>query len=112
MADISGPKFDLKEIQKVSDIQTIYAECGNTFFLHYHLKNSGMKKHINTLLDEGVVYVGASAGSICAGKTSAMALWKGWDDPTVVPGDFTVRKAFCVSSVKDMSLAWVASGMR
>merc|ERR1719205_317012 len=30
---------------------------------------------------DGVVYIGASSGSIVAGKTIETALWKGWDDP-------------------------------
>ena len=33
----------------------------------------------------GLVYVGSSAGTIVAGKTISIALWKGWDDPSVVP---------------------------
>jgi len=36
-------------------------------------------------LDQGVVYVGVSAGAIVAGKTAEIALWKGWDNPNVVP---------------------------
>merc|ERR1712187_319603 len=27
------------------------------------------------------VYVGASAGSMCAGQSISVAFWKGWDDP-------------------------------
>mmetsp|Transcript_35133 Transcript_35133/g.53901 ORF Transcript_35133/g.53901 Transcript_35133/m.53901 type:complete len:102 (+) Transcript_35133:485-790(+) len=32
------------------------------------------------------MYCGKSAGAIIAGKTVQTALWKGWDDPMVVPG--------------------------
>ena len=32
------------------------------------------------------VYIGKSAGAIMAGKYVETATWKGWDDPSVVPG--------------------------
>jgi peptidase E len=34
----------------------------------------------------GSVYCGKSAGAIVAGKSIETATWKGWDDPSVVPG--------------------------
>ena len=34
------------------------------------------------LVAGGAIYVGASAGSIMAGRTVQMALWKNWDDQT------------------------------
>ena len=69
--------------EELQNTDCIYFECGNTFYLHYH-----MARHLDLIrksLDDGVVYVGSSAGSICAGKTISIALWKGWDDPSVVP---------------------------
>jgi peptidase E len=32
------------------------------------------------------LYIGKSAGAIVAGKYVETATWKGWDDPSVVPG--------------------------
>lgn len=60
----------------------IYAEMGNTYNLCHHLWNSGGAELIKELMDQGAIYVGASAGSIMAGKTCQMALWKNWDDQT------------------------------
>mmetsp|Transcript_7580 Transcript_7580/g.15406 ORF Transcript_7580/g.15406 Transcript_7580/m.15406 type:complete len:217 (+) Transcript_7580:201-851(+) len=68
------------------DVGVIYAECGNTFFLQYHMQRSGFATRVQPLVEAGeVVYVGSSAGSIVAGPTAGIALWKGWDDPSVVP---------------------------
>jgi hypothetical protein len=36
-------------------------------------------------MEQSVLYVGKSAGAIVTGQTIATALWKGWDDPSVVP---------------------------
>ena len=58
----------------------VYAEMGNTYNLCYHLWNSGGAEIIRELMANGCIYVGASAGSIMAGKTCQMALWKNWDD--------------------------------
>mmetsp|Transcript_12960 Transcript_12960/g.24702 ORF Transcript_12960/g.24702 Transcript_12960/m.24702 type:complete len:224 (+) Transcript_12960:217-888(+) len=65
----------------------VYAECGNTFYLHYHMRRCGFLQMFPSFADQGVVYVGSSAGSIVAGPTAGIALWKGWDDPSVVPRD-------------------------
>jgi peptidase E len=37
------------------------------------------------VLEQGVLYVGQSAGSIVAGSTVRTAFWKGWDDPAAAP---------------------------
>jgi hypothetical protein len=59
---------------------------GNTFWLLHHLEQSGFRQLIRQLvMEQGVLYVGKSAGAIVTGQTIATALWKGWDDPTVVP---------------------------
>lgn len=63
----------------------VYVECGNTFALHYHMHQTRFMEIAAPTLDGGCVYVGSSAGSIVAGKTASIALWKGWDDPSVVP---------------------------
>ncbi|KAL7480304.1 hypothetical protein ACHAW6_005998 [Cyclotella cf. meneghiniana] len=66
----------------------IYVEGGNTFWLQHCIE----KGNYSTLLKEactgpnGSVYCGKSAGAIVAGKSIETATWKGWDDPSVVPG--------------------------
>jgi hypothetical protein len=42
----------------------------------HHLWNSGGAEIIQDLVGKGAIYVGASAGSIMAGRTCQMALWK------------------------------------
>ena len=55
---------------------------GNTYNLCYHMHNSGGAALVHELMDAGAIYVGSSAGSIMAGHTCQMALWKNWDDQT------------------------------
>jgi peptidase E len=64
------------------DVDCIYVEMGNTYYLRYYMRASGFDKLITPLvLQRGVVYVGASAGSMSAGRSIDVAFWKGWDDP-------------------------------
>lgn len=70
----------------LAGVDCVYVEGGNTFWLLHHLEQSGFRDLIRQLVTEqGVLYVGKSAGAIVTGQTIATALWKGWDDPTVVP---------------------------
>jgi peptidase E len=62
----------------------IYLQGGNTFWLHYCLR--GYRDDLRHVLTSGgTFFCGASAGAIVAGTTVSTALWKGWDDPRVVP---------------------------
>jgi peptidase E len=62
----------------------IYLQGGNTFWLHHCLRD--WRDDLRTVLTSGeTFFCGASAGAIVAGQTVATALWKGWDDPRVVP---------------------------
>lgn len=66
----------------LNDVDCIYVDQGNTFYLRYQMRTSGFDKLVGHLVREtGVVYVGASSGSICAGRTISVAFWKGWDSP-------------------------------
>jgi len=71
-------------VGSLGKVDMIYAEMGNTYNLCWHLWRSGGSDIIYELMagPEGAVYVGSSAGSIMAGKTCQMALWKNWDDQT------------------------------
>lgn len=71
----------------------VYVEGGNTFWLQHCIDKGGYSSLIKNAVcgateDGGVgaVYVGKSAGAIVAGRWMATATWKGWDDPSVVPG--------------------------
>lgn len=73
--DIEGKSDDeLREIFK--DKNAVFVEGGNTFYLLKAVWGSGFDKVITELLEKGVVYVGASAGSYIACPTIEMATWK------------------------------------
>lgn len=82
----------------------VYLEGGNTFWLH-HCMTNGDEPWMQLLKDSTctcassyrvgeearrpALYIGKSAGAIVAGKCVETATWKGWDDPSVVPGKET-----------------------
>ncbi|EKE19307.1 MAG: Peptidase, S51 family [uncultured bacterium] len=73
--DVEGSnENDLREIFK--DKNAVYVDGGNTFYLLKAVRESGFDKIITKLLEKGVVYVGASAGSYIACPTIEMATWK------------------------------------
>lgn len=60
----------------------VYVEMGNTYFVTYQARRSGFAEIATKLADErGMLFSGASAGAILAGKTIEVCFWKGWDDP-------------------------------
>lgn len=63
----------------------IYVEGGNTFWLHYCMSKGGWDSLLMQACQHAV-YVGKSAGAILAGYSVETACWKGWDDPSIVPG--------------------------
>ena len=69
----------------------VYVEGGNTFWLRHCIDKGGYCPLIQELCTgpNGAVYLGKSAGAIVAGSSVATATWKGWDDPSVVPGKET-----------------------
>lgn len=71
-----------KAIAYLGRIDVIYADCGNSYSLRHHLRNSGGDQLVYDALDAGAIYVGVSAGSIVAGQTIQTAFWKDWDDRT------------------------------
>lgn len=80
--DIEGKNDrQLMNILQLKDI--IYIEGGNTFYLLKAMRACGFEKVIRKLLKRGVVYMGASAGSVVVGKTIATSGWKNPDKNTV-----------------------------
>lgn len=60
---------------------TVCVAGGNTYYLLDRVRKSGFDLVISRLVDEGVFYIGASAGSILAGPTIQTTM----DDRSIVP---------------------------
>ena len=74
--DIDGKKeSEVMNLLSLKDV--IYVEGGNTFYLLKAMRDCNFEKVIRKLLKKGKVYIGASAGSIVAGKTIKTAGWLG-----------------------------------
>ncbi len=73
--DIEGKKeHEVMRLLELKDI--IFVEGGNTFYLLKAMRGCNFEKIIKKLLKKGKVYIGASAGSIVAGKTIKTSDWK------------------------------------
>lgn len=66
----------------------VYVQGGNTFWLHHCMEKGDWKQDLVDLCcgPRNAVYIGTSAGAILMGQAMQTACWKGWDDPSVVPG--------------------------
>ncbi len=72
--DIEGKtEAEVVKLLELKDI--IFVEGGNTFYLLQVMRKCNFEKVIKKLLKEGKVYIGASAGSIVAGRTIQAAGW-------------------------------------
>jgi dipeptidase E len=56
-------------VAALSDYDLIWAAGGNTFILRYEMRRSGFDDAIRSLLEQGKVYGGESAGAIVAGNS-------------------------------------------
>jgi dipeptidase E len=75
--------------EKMKSARVVVCAGGNTFYLLYHMKESGFHKLLPSLLENDVIYVGSSAGScVCSPDISYV---KDEDDPSLAPElkDFT-----------------------
>lgn len=73
--DIEGKtEKELMKLFEPKDI--IFVEGGNTFYLLKAMRKCRFEKVINKMLKKGKVYIGASAGSMVAGRTIETANWK------------------------------------
>lgn len=80
--DLKGKQLvDLDE--ELKDIDLVLVAGGNTFYLLDQIKKSGFDQLLPSLLDNGVVYVGSSAGSIVCCPTIEGAIK--FDDPKDAP---------------------------
>lgn len=85
--DIEGKtENELRALLENKDV--VYVQGGNTFYLLKHVRASGFDKVVKELLENGVFYVGVSAGSYIACPTIEVATWKHQDRNTVGLTDF------------------------
>lgn len=76
--DIEGKtESQVMKLLEFKDI--IFVEGGNTFYLLKAMRACNFEKIIRKLLKNGTVYIGASAGSMVAGRTIKTANWKNGD---------------------------------
>ena len=78
--DIEGSNEE--ELRKIlAGYDVVIVEGGNTFYLLKAIRESGFESVIKDLIDEGVVYIGTSAGSYVACPSIIMATWsnRGFD---------------------------------
>eukprot|EP01082_Thalassiosira_pseudonana_P011671 g10490.t1 g10490 contig4:1967476-1968709(+) len=89
----SAPETD-KDSLTTWNPHVIYVEGGNTFWLQHCIDKGNYSKLIKEACtgNDGAVYCGKSAGAIVAGSNVSTATWKGWDEPSVVPGRETYNQ--------------------
>jgi len=82
----------------------VYVEGGNTFWLQHCIAKGNWSNDIIAACTgfDAAVYCGKSAGAISAGALVETATWKGWDDPSIVPGMETYQDW---KSIPGLSLA-------
>jgi dipeptidase E len=84
----TAPHADIAS--KLSEADYIFVEGGNTFFLLQELRRTGADKLIVEHINNGKLYIGASAGSVIA--SGDIEYLKYMDDPDAAPelnGDFS-----------------------
>ena len=59
--------------------EVIFVDGGNTFYLLKCIRESGFDKLIGKLVEKGIIYIGASAGSYVACPSIEMATWRHQD---------------------------------
>lgn len=76
--DIDG-KTEAELFEVLHNKEVVFVEGGNTFYLMKSIRESGFDNVIRKLIDQGVIYIGASAGSYVACPTIEVAAWKHQD---------------------------------
>jgi dipeptidase E len=84
LIDIRQYKGKLSELQKkLATKDVIWFGGGNTYYLRWLLKDTGVDKLLAELVNQGKVYGGGSAGAIIAGPT--LKHFEAADDPQDAP---------------------------
>ena len=82
--DIRQYKGRLAELKtKLASKDVLWFGGGNTYYLRWLLKDIGLDKLLQELVEAGIVYGGASAGAIVAGPT--LQHFEAADDPGAAP---------------------------
>jgi dipeptidase E len=90
LRDYDGKTDALAE--KFADCSGVWVTGGNTFYLSYHMHQSGFDTLLPHLLRQGFVYAGESAGAVIAGKT--LHGIEVLDDPSLAPE--TIWEGLCL----------------
>jgi dipeptidase E len=86
--DIDLKKHSKNSLEKeFQNADIICVGGGNTFYLLYWCKRSGLKEALTSFFERGGIYVGISAGTILCSPTIELAGWEDADDPSVVKLD-------------------------
>ncbi|MFI8593194.1 Type 1 glutamine amidotransferase-like domain-containing protein [Microbacterium sp. NPDC078428] len=80
IAEVVGERLEAE----LRDADVLYVAGGDAFFLLHHLRRSGLAARLPGLLDDGLVYVGASAGAVVMGPD--IAPLTPLNDPACAPG--------------------------
>jgi dipeptidase E len=76
--DIDGK--DVTQLRSIlKGFEIVFVEGGNSFYLLKSIRESGFDTVIKELLPQGLIYMGASAGSYVTCPTIDMATWKHQD---------------------------------
>ena len=62
-------------INEVKDCDVIYICGGNTYYIMKKFRETGLDKIVVELVNQGVIYIGVSAGSIMAGPNIEISGW-------------------------------------
>lgn len=62
-------------IDEVKDYDAIYVCGGNTYYIMKKFRKTGLDKIVIKLVNQGIIYVGVSAGSVMAGPDIEIAGW-------------------------------------
>ena len=102
--------FDVKEVDlknetetsleiKFANVDVVYVEDGNTFYLLDWVRKSGFDKAVRKFLEREGIYVGVSAGSIIAGLNIESANWEPADRNIVGLNDLSAMNLvnFCIT---------------
>jgi dipeptidase E len=75
--------------EEFKEVDIIFVAGGNTFYLLRETRKSGFDKIVKELVEQGVIYVGSSAGSYLVCPTIEASNWKPADKPRFGVTDLT-----------------------
>lgn len=85
--DLAKGTAPLPDGHAIGDFHAVYVCGGNTFFLMSHMRRTGFDRIVVEAINDGLVYIGSSAGSVAA--TPDIGYAASLDDPRQGDGDDT-----------------------